>query len=115
AILGGLFWRGASKAGAFAGITVGFLVWSYTLLIPSFSRSGALAAEFIAHGLFGIELLKPYALFGLSGLDPVTHSTFWTMLANISTFFFVSLFVRQSPVERARAAMFLGVADPDEE
>jgi len=115
AILGGLFWRGASKAGAFAGITTGFLVWFYTLLIPSFSRSGALGEEFIAHGLFGIELLKPYALFGLEGLDPVTHSTFWTMLANIGAFFFVSLFVRQSPVERARAAMFLGVADPDEE
>ena len=35
AMLGGLFWGGATKAGAFTGITSGFLIWCYTLLLPS--------------------------------------------------------------------------------
>ena len=34
-LLGGLFWRGGSKAGALAGMAAGFLVWTYTLFLPS--------------------------------------------------------------------------------
>ena len=112
AIIGGLFWRGATKAGAFAGISVGFVVWVYTLLFPSFVRSGAFAMDFIAHGPFGIALLKPYALFGLTGLDPVTHCTFWSLIANVACFVGVSLAGRQSPVERAHAAMFVEAVHP---
>ncbi|HVW58017.1 MAG TPA: ATP-binding protein [Rhizobiaceae bacterium] len=112
AIIAGLFWRGATKAGAFAGISTGFLVWVYTLLFPSFARSGALTMDFIAHGPFGIALLKPYALFGLQGLDPVTHSTFWSLIANVGCFVGVSLAGRQSPVERAHAAMFVEAVHP---
>jgi Na+/proline symporter/nitrogen-specific signal transduction histidine kinase len=114
AIIGGLFWRGATTAGAFAGITTGFLVWFYTLLLPSFVRSGAFAADFVEHGPFGIALLKPYALFGLNGLDPITHCTFWSMLANAGAFVAVSLAGRQSPLERARIALFVESIAPGE-
>ena len=31
AILGGIYWKGATKAGAVAGLTGGFLAWAYTL------------------------------------------------------------------------------------
>ena len=82
ALLGGLFWRGATKAGAIAGISVGSLVWCYTLFIPSFTQVQPIA-DFVAIGPFGIDLLRPYALFGLVGLDPVTQATFWSLLANI--------------------------------
>jgi hypothetical protein len=34
------------------------------LLLPSFAKSGWLPEGFIAHGLFGIELLRPQHLFG---------------------------------------------------
>lgn len=110
ALIGGLIWRGATRAGAFAGISVGFLVWCYTLLLPTFARSGTLTVDYVTTGPFGIALLKPYQLFGLSGLDPVTHSAFWTLLLNSGAFVAVSLFGRQAPVERAHAAMFV---DPD--
>jgi signal transduction histidine kinase len=107
AIVGGLFWRGATKAGAVAGISLGFLVWLYTQFLPSLAQSGSLPGAFADSGLFGLAFLKPYALFGLSGLDPVTHSLFWTMLANVGAFLGVSLLTRQSPLERAQAALFV--------
>lgn len=110
----GLFWRGATKAGAFAGISAGVLVWAYTLLFPSFARSGALEIAFVANGPFGMALLKPYELFGLTGLDPVTHSAFWSLLVNLTAFLAVSLAGRQSPVEQARAAMFVDTEHLDE-
>ena len=59
AILGGLFWRGGTRLGALAGLSAGFLVWTYTLLLPSFARSGWLPVSFMEHGPFGIELLRP--------------------------------------------------------
>ena len=114
AMIGGLFWRGATKAGAITGISAGFAVWCYTLLIPSFGRSGNFAPDFVTNGPFGLGLLKPYELFGLAGLDPVTHSVFWTALANIGGFVAVSLFGRQQPVDRAQAAMFVDADHPSE-
>ncbi|MGQ3031399.1 MAG: sensor histidine kinase, partial [Ferrovibrionaceae bacterium] len=50
--------------------------------------------------------LKPYALLGLDGLDPVTHSLFWSMLINIGGIVGISLSTRQSGLERAQAALF---------
>jgi len=109
ALIGGLFWRGAVKSGAIAGISAGFIVWCYTLLVPSFTQIPAVAA-FVATGPFGIDLLRPYALFGLGGLDPVTHATFWSLLANVGGLVGASILTQQRPVDRAHAALFV---DPD--
>src|SRR5574337_297638 len=40
AILGGIYWRGATRSGAIAGLSAGFAVWAYTLALPSFAKSG---------------------------------------------------------------------------
>jgi len=109
AILIGIYWRGASWRGAMAGLLAGFAVWAYTLLLPALARSGWLAAEFIESGLLGVQLLKPYELFGLTGLDPVSHAAFWSMLANVGCLVGVSLWGGQSPVERVQAALFVDV------
>jgi Na+/proline symporter/nitrogen-specific signal transduction histidine kinase len=113
ALLGGLFWRGATRSGAIAGISAGFAVWCYTLFIPSLSQTPAIA-DFVAAGPFGIERLRPYALFGLSGLDPVTHATFWSLLVNVGALLGVSMLSRQLPVDRAHAALFLDADNPAE-
>ncbi len=110
AILFGLFWRRANTAAAITGIAGGFLIWAYTLLLPSLARSGWLPIEFIEAGPFDIALLKPYALFGLTGLDPVTHSMFWSMLMNVGSLIIVSLFIGQSALERTQAALFVDAA-----
>lgn len=67
ALIGGLYWRGASRAGAFAGLLFGALTWAYTLLLPALAQSGGIGGEWIEHGPLGIGWLRPRQLFGLSG------------------------------------------------
>jgi Na+/proline symporter/nitrogen-specific signal transduction histidine kinase len=107
ALLAGMYWKGASRRGALAGISAGFALWGYTLLLPSFARSGWLPHEFVEAGPFGIALLKPYMLFGLDVLDPTAHALFWSLLANVGAFVAVSLFDRQSMIERIQATLFV--------
>jgi Na+/proline symporter/signal transduction histidine kinase len=109
AIVGGVYWKGATKAGAVAGLTAGFVMWAYTLLLPSFARSGWISQSFVDNGLMGLAFLKPYALFGLAGLDPIAHATIWTMLANVGLFVAVSLMTSQSMVERSQAVQFVDI------
>ncbi|WP_026987779.1 sensor histidine kinase [Fodinicurvata fenggangensis] len=109
AIVGGLFWKGGTRNGALTGLLLGFFLWSYTLLLPSFARSGWLPLEFIEAGPFGIELLKPYALFGLTGLDELTHSLIWSMLGNILGYVVVSAYDRPGALERIQAVRFVDV------
>ncbi|NOT71523.1 MAG: histidine kinase [Hyphomicrobium sp.] len=107
AIIAGIYWKGATKAGALAGLAGGFALWTYTLLLPSFARSGWLSASFADHGPYGLALLKPYALFGLEGLDPISHATIWTMVFNVALLAGVSLFTSQSMLERSQAVHFV--------
>jgi Na+/proline symporter/signal transduction histidine kinase len=107
ALLGGIFWREGNRNGALAGLTAGFLLWTYTLLLPSFAHSGWLPVSFLEQGPFGIELLRPEQLFGLTGFDSVSHAMFWTMLANVGLYVGVSLFTRQSAAEHGQAALFV--------
>jgi Na+/proline symporter/nitrogen-specific signal transduction histidine kinase len=107
--LGGLFWKGGTAAGALAGLGAGFVVWLYTLLLPAFARSGWLPATLIEQGPFGIELLRPLALFGAAGLDQYTHSLLWSMLANAGAYIGVSLASTQGAVEHSQATLFVDV------
>ncbi|MGQ9366857.1 ATP-binding protein [Azospirillum sp. ST 5-10] len=108
-LIGGIYWTGATRRGALAGLGAGILTWTYTLLLPSFARSGWLPASFIEAGPWGVELLRPYALFGLDGMDSLTHALFWSMLFNIGLYVAVSLFDRPTPGERAQATAFVEV------
>jgi len=109
AILFGVFWKDASRRAAISGLSAGFLIWIYTLLLPSFARSGWLPLSFLEHGPFGIELLRPYQLFGLNMFDPVTHSVFWSMLVNTGLLVTISLLDRQNTMDRIQASLFVDV------
>lgn len=113
AILGGIYWRGATRRGAFAGILAGALVWSYTLPLPTLAGGPLLSSSFVEHGPFGIAFLKPNALFGLSGLDPLSHSLLWSLLSNVLLFVGVSSLGRRSIVEERQARRFVGALDRD--
>jgi signal transduction histidine kinase len=109
AILGGLYWKGGSRAGTLVGLSAGFLVWGYTLPLPSLVDSGFLPQSFIEEGPFGLNMFKPYALFGLEGLNPITHAMMWSMLVNIGGYVIVSLLSQQSVIERSQATLFVDV------
>jgi hypothetical protein len=109
AIIGGIVWTGATKAGALAGLTGGFLVWIHTLLLPSFARSGWIGESFVSDGPFGIALLRPYELFGVAGLDPIAHALFWTMVVNVGLYVGVSLVTSQTIIERSQANQFVDI------
>src|ERR1700682_245649 len=106
AFFGGLFWRRANAHGAIAGLAIGAAVWAYTLLLPSFVASGLLDRTILDFGLFGIEALKPQALFGFDAA-PLTHGVFWSLGLNILAFITVSLLTSATPIERLQASIFV--------
>ncbi len=108
-VLGGIFWKGGTRRGALCGLLGGFAVWFYTLLLPALARSGWVPIGLLEHGPFGIELLKPLALFGLAGLDQITHAMLWSMLANIGGYVGVSLLASPSVEEHRQASLFVDV------
>lgn len=109
ALLGGIVWRGAARNGAAVGLIAGFAVWAYTLFLPSFGEAGIMSAQMLTNGPWGLEWLRPRALFGLAGLDPVVHALFWSMLINTGAFIVVSLVSFPSPLERLQGAQFVNV------
>ncbi|MCL7938859.1 sensor histidine kinase [Halomonas sp. ATCH28] len=112
ALLVGMYWRGANRLGAGVGMSAGFLIWAWTLLIPGFAQSGWLEAGFLDQGPWGLAWLRPYALFGLEGWDIYTHSLLWSLTANLGLLVGISLFTRQSPLEQTQAALFTEAMHP---
>ncbi|MBN1324216.1 MAG: DUF835 domain-containing protein [Methanotrichaceae archaeon] len=108
AAIGGLYWRKGSREGAMAGLFSGFLLWIYTALLPTMVKADWLSADLLVHGPFGIEALRPTALFGTE-MDMWTHSTFWTLLVNGSLYVLFSLMSVKSPEERAQMDGFVGI------
>jgi hypothetical protein len=109
ALMGGLFWRGATRLGALAGLGVGFLLWLYTLFLPSFGAGVILPPDVMHSGLFGLAWLRPQALFGTEGMDPLVHAVMWSMLLNTGAFCAVSIITFPKPVERLQGAQFVNV------
>jgi len=107
AVIGGLYWRQATQRGATIGLILGFILWFYTLLIPSFVQSGWIGPEIVNQGLWGVALLKPTELFGLSGFDIWTHSLFWTMFFNLGSYLAISLLRHRTMRNRSRFVSLL--------
>ncbi len=109
AMLGGMYWKAGNRQGALTGLLIGFALWTYTLLLPSLVKSGWLDTGFMTEGLFGVAWLKPEQLFGLQGLDNLTHALFWSLFANIGAYVLVSLWTRPEAREASQALLFVDV------
>ncbi|WP_019529792.1 sensor histidine kinase [Dasania marina] len=88
-ILAALYWQKANRNGFLAGLTAGFIVWFFTLLLPIVSEFNP---EFIRHFYFNYS-------YG----DLWNASTIVSLLCNIVTFITVSLATYTRPEEIAAA------------
>ena len=103
AVLAGLYWSGAHRNGVLWGMFFGILVWAYTLFIPAFlSYDHPLMVE----GPWGITMLAPYRLFGLSFLDPLTHGVFWSLFVNVAILYWMSRRSRFNTLDFRQAEAF---------
>jgi signal transduction histidine kinase len=109
ALIGGIFWKGATRSGAISGLIAGFAVLTYTIFLPSLVQIGLIPQDFVTAGPFSIKLLKPFELFGLQHFNPISHAVFWSMLANVSVYIAVSILSRPRAIEHTQAALFVDV------
>ena len=111
AALGGMYWKGGTHTGVAVGLLLGFAFWAYTLMLPSLAKSGWVSADFLKLGPWGISWLKPEQFLGLTGMDNLTHSLFWSLFANVSAYVGISLWQRPSAAETSQALLFVDVFD----
>ncbi len=113
AIIGGIYWKAGSRHGVLAGLTGGFILWLYTLVLPSFSEAGLLGPEYLNTGIFGIDWMKPTALLGITGLDPLTHGVIWSLSTNLFLYIVISRYTNLRLVDRIQASAFVDVYNKD--
>ncbi len=111
AMLGGVFWRGANRVGAALGLVTGFVIWLWALFLPSFGVDALISQTVMQEGPWGISWLRPQALFGIEGIDPLVHGVFWSILLNTVMFIVGSLISFPQPLERLQGAQFVNVFD----
>ncbi len=101
----GLFWTGATRSGAVAGIVTGFAIWGWTMLVPVLAGPQMLAA-----GPFGVAWLRPEGMLGLTG-DPLLTAVILSLGLNMVAFCLVSLLTSPTPMELLQAPRFVQVFD----
>src|SRR4051794_40472323 len=106
AFFGGLFWRQGTARGAISGMLIGVAVWIYTLFLPSFLENSTAGLLLLQHGPFGIEALRPQALFGAE-LPPLLHGVLWSLTLNQLIYIALSLARQPSSIERLQADLFV--------
>jgi signal transduction histidine kinase len=89
-----------------AGMTIGILVWAYTLLLPTFVDAGLIGTAILTHGPFGNGFLRPQSLLGLH-LPPLVHGTLWSLLLNVLAYVTFSLQRQPTSIERLQANLFV--------
>lgn len=108
-VIGGMYWKRATHQGAVVGLVAGFLIWAFCLPFPSMAQAGIISRSFVDEGLFGISFLKPSALFGLSGLDPITHAAFWSLFLNTWLYAIISINTQPSTLNLTQADLFVNI------
>jgi Na+/proline symporter/nitrogen-specific signal transduction histidine kinase len=109
ALLAALFWRDASLKAVTAAILSGFAFWAWCCFLPSFESVSLGVSMLLQDGPWGIGWLRPEAMFGLEGWDPLAHAAFWSLSANILVLILGSLITSPSALERMQAAAFVDV------
>jgi signal transduction histidine kinase len=79
------------------------------LFLPSFGGDFILSVSVLTEGPWGIQFLRPQALLGLTGLDPLVHAVVWSIGINSLTFVVVSSLSEADVLERLQGTLFVDV------
>ncbi|PCI88136.1 MAG: hypothetical protein COB24_03315 [Hyphomicrobiales bacterium] len=109
-LVGGIYWDKATAKGLFAGVAAGLVMWLFTIGTPYFAQIGLVNSDILIHGLWGMDWLRPAALFG-SDLNPNSHATIWSLGANILFFGIFSLAFKPDADEVVQNRLFSDVHD----
>ena len=101
----GLFWPGATRLGAGAGIVAGFAAWAWTMVLPAVAGPGLLA-----DAPPGLAWVRPEAVSAIAG-DPLLSTLILSLGLNVAALCLVSLLTRPTPMEQLQAPRFLRVFD----
>ncbi|QBL09497.1 response regulator [Rheinheimera sp. D18] len=106
AVIGGLYWRRGNAWGVYFGISIGFALWFYTLMLPQLVSTGAVDSDIMQTGLFGWSALIPTALFGAK-LDMLSHGVMFSLGFNLLFYIVGSLLSHVSLQDRLQAVAFV--------
>lgn len=110
-IIAGIYSRSVNAFGAYAGISVGSLVWLYTLFIPMLSQAGFGLNDLVAIGPWGIDWMRPEHVFGLSFSDGYSRGVILSLVANVAVFLIVSRSAEVKLLDRIQARIFTDEGD----
>jgi Na+/proline symporter/signal transduction histidine kinase/ActR/RegA family two-component response regulator len=103
AIIAAVYWPRASRAGVTGGLTAGFVLWMYTLLIPDIVSDGG-APDWVTYGPFRLSWLAPRSFLDIGFPDHFSHGVFWSLAANVAIMVTLSLRYQPAIGERLRVA-----------
>ncbi len=104
-----LYWPRLTRAGALAGLSLGALVWAYTLPFATLIDARYFGGWWSDPGPFGYAWLSPGGLLGIVSGHPVARAAFWSLLVNVGAMVWVSLKTRQPPAAAAKADEFVHI------
>lgn len=105
ALIGGLYWKRATRAGALGGLLVGFTIWWFMLPLPTL-LDVLPNPEINWPGQWTWQFAMGEAM---ESNDRIAQTTFWSLLANSAVFFTVSLYTRPSALELTQADLFVQI------
>lgn len=106
-VLSALYWKGATRRGVFWGLLLGFGIWAYTLALPTLATAAPNLQSLVDLGPWGIEWLRPQALFGSTDMSPVVHGIYWSLLANTGGLILGSLSKPPDALQVSQADFFV--------
>jgi Na+/proline symporter/signal transduction histidine kinase len=106
AVLGGLYWRRGNAWGVYAGLSLGLVLWFYTLMLPQLVNAGVINSDIMQQGLSGLVWLSPTSMFGIE-LDSLSHGVLLSLGFNILAYLLVSMLSNVNLQDRLQAVAFV--------
>lgn len=109
ALIAALYWKKATRLGAFWGIGTGFTAWLLIFIVPTLISTKLLSTNILTNSIGNMPWLNPSFLFGETGLDSFSQSIFVTILLNTAALVLVSFTTKQHATERNQAEIFVDI------